>query len=108
MTDSPKFINGYIRNPWSKEDEKIHIKEFFYLIGKDAGRRCGCHDVVFDRMCLESLLDALYKLETLSPKDALYVREQAPYNGFDLSEQGQRRVDDAYVKTMAEIRLQEM
>lgn len=108
MTDSPKFLNGNIRNPWSEEDEKIHIKEFFYLIGKDAGKRCGGYDVVYDRMCLEALLDALYKLEKLSPEDAEYVRKEAPSNGFDLSKQGQRRVEDAYVETMAEIRLQEM
>lgn len=76
MIRSSQNREGFIRNPWSKENDGIHIDTFFKRIEQDAGKRCGCHYEIYERFCLDNLLDALYKLETLNKSHAEYVRKR--------------------------------
>ncbi|MFP1744423.1 hypothetical protein [Lonsdalea quercina] len=104
MTRSSQNRLGYIRNPWSKENDAIRIDTFFKRIEQDAGKRCGCHYEIYERFCMNNLLDALYKLGTLNKSDAEYVRKQASSHGYDLSQEGQQQTENAYNETMYEIR----
>lgn len=88
MINSSQNREGYIRNPWSKENDGIHITAFFKRIEKDAGKRSGCYYEIYQKMCLDSLLDALHTLDRLNPKDAQFVRDTAKDHGYDLSDKG--------------------
>lgn len=104
MIRSSQNREGYIRNPWSKENDGIHIDSFFKRIGQDASKRCGCHYEIYERFCLDNLLDALYKLDGLNKSDAEYVRKEAAKHGYDLTLEGQQQTEKAYNETMYEIR----
>ncbi|ELE3800528.1 hypothetical protein RC338_004836 [Salmonella enterica] len=107
MIRSSQNREGFIRNPWSKENDGIHIDTFFKRIGQDAGKRCGCHYEIYERFCLDNLLDALYKLDTLNKSDAEYVRKEAVRHGYDLTLEVQQQTENAYNETMTEIRRQQ-
>lgn len=104
MTRSSQNRPGYIRNPWSKENDGIHIDTFFKRISQDAGKRCGCYYEVYEKMCMDSLLNAIARLETLNMDDAQYVKEMAMSRGYELSHEGQQATERAYNETMSEIR----
>ncbi|MEB6537352.1 hypothetical protein MXM51_22850 [Pantoea stewartii] len=108
MTRSSQNRPGYIRNPWSKENDGIHIDTFFKRISQDAGKRCGCHYEIYEKMCLDNLLNALARLESLNQNDAEYVREMAVSHGYELSQEGQKETDRAYNETMSEILRQQV
>ncbi len=107
MIRSSQNPEGFIRNPWSKENDAMHIDTFFKRIGQDAGKRCGCHYEIYERFCLDNLLDALYKLDTLNKSDAEYVRKEAVRHGYDLTLEGQQQTENAYNETMTEIHRQQ-
>ncbi|ENQ7064620.1 hypothetical protein ACEQLQ_004401 [Salmonella enterica] len=107
MIRSSQNREGFIRNPWSKENDGIHIDTFFKCIYQDAGKRCGCHYEIYEKLCLDNLLDALYKLDTLNKSDAEYVRKEAVRHGYDLTQEGQQQTENAYNETMTEIRRQQ-
>lgn len=104
MTRSSQNREGYIRNPWSKENDGIHIDTFFKRISQDAGKRCGCHYEIYEKMCVDTLLNALVTLESRNKNDAEYVRTMAVSQGYDLSQEGQEETDHAFNETMSEIR----
>ncbi|EAA9186594.1 MULTISPECIES: hypothetical protein [Enterobacteriaceae] len=104
MIRSSQNPEGFIRNPWSKENDAMHIDTFFKRIDKDASKRCGCHYEIYEQFRIDNLLDALYKLETLNKSHAEYVRKLAASHGYDLSEEGQQQTEQAYNETMSEIR----
>ncbi|EPK7683960.1 hypothetical protein OZO04_005142 [Klebsiella pneumoniae] len=104
MIRSSQNPEGFIRNPWSKENDAMHIDTFFKRIDKDASKRCGLHYEIYEQFRIDNLLDALYKLETLNRDHAEYVRKLAASHGYDLSEEGQQQTEQAYNETMSEIR----
>lgn len=104
MIRSSQNRTGYIRNPWSKENDGIHIDTFFKRISQDAGKRCGCYYEIYEKMCLDSLLSALARLESLNMRDAEYVKKEAVSRGYELSHEGQQDTERAYNETMSEIR----
>lgn len=104
MIRSSQNREGYIRNPWSKENDGLHIDTFFKRIEQDASKRCGCYYEIYERFCLDNLFAALYKLDTLNKNDADYVRKEAVRHGYDLTPEGQQQTENAYDEIMTEIR----
>lgn len=100
MIRSSQHRAGFIRNPWSEQNDAIHINAFFHRISKEAGRRSGCHYEIYEKIRLDSFLEALESLEALNKKDAEHVRSLAKYSGLDLSQEGQQRTEKAFNHTM--------
>lgn len=108
MKRSSQNREGYIRNPWSKENDGIHITAFFKRLSEDASRRCGCHYEIYEKMCLDNFYDAIATLQQLNKADAAYVREQAQYHGYQLSAEEQQRTEKAYREVMADIQREQI
>lgn len=104
MTRSSQNRLGYIHNPWSKENDAIHIDTFFMQISQDASKRCGCHHEIYEKLCLDNLLNAIAKLESLNMSDAKYVKKRAVSRGYKLGHRAQQAIEDAYNELMSELR----
>lgn len=103
MIRSSQNREGYIRNPWSKENDAIHADVLFKRIEQAAHRGCGLHYEIYEMRVLTSLLEVFDRLHELNETDAMVFYKEAEKRGYDLSPEGQMATEASYREAMADI-----
>ncbi|NQD63727.1 hypothetical protein HP459_20340 [Enterobacter sp. CM29] len=84
---------GYIRNPWSKEHDGMHVSTVIQKIEIEAHRGCGMHYEIYQKRCNEALLEVITRL---NDEDRNLLLIEASYRGHHIDEISLKESDIAY------------
>ena len=91
---------GYIRNPWSKEHDGIHVSAVIKRIEEEAHRGCGLHYEIFERRSHDGLINVLNRL---NEEDRALLLKEANGRGYSLDADSLDKIDAAYNDVMSKI-----